>query len=118
MERLLLFGSRGFEGWGADRAGWAVLTREVMAFVMQVLGTRASRCTITMGKRNRSLHSGAAFTPNGPALFVVVVVAVNRLVGSHPESELLLLGPYKAAAAAARLTTLASARPKELMWVD
>jgi hypothetical protein len=43
--------------------------------------------------------------------------AANRLVGSHPESELLLLGPNKAAAAAARLTTVASAGPKELMWV-
>lgn len=70
-----------------------------MAFVMQVLGTRASRFMITMGKRNPSLRSGAAFTPNGPALDRSWASAVNRLVGSHPEGELLLLRPNKAAAA-------------------
>ena len=52
-----------------------------------------------MGKRNRSLHSGAAFTPNGPAFACSLASVANRLVGSHPESELLLLGPNKAAAA-------------------
>jgi len=89
-----------------------------MAFIMQVLGTRASRFKITMGKRNRSLHSGAAFTPNGRCPECFSRWLGNRLVGSHPESELLLLRSNKAAAAAARLTTVASAGPKELMWVD
>ena len=87
-----------------------------MAFGMQVLGTRVSRCMITMGKRNRSnafrrcIHAKRACVPS------LVGTAANRLVGSHPENEFLLLrGLHKVPAAVERLTTVASAGPKELV---
>jgi hypothetical protein len=88
-----------------------------MALVMQVLGTRASRFKITMGKRNPSFAFRRCIHAKRASICLWLASAANRLVGSHPESELLLLGPNKAAAAAARLTTIASAEPKELTWV-
>ena len=71
-----------------------------------------------MGKRNRSLLSGAAFTRNGPALSCNWQARPIDWSGVIRENELLLLGPNKAAAATARLTTVASAWLKELMSVD
>ena len=51
-----------------------------MRSFMQVLGTRHEwRCMITMGKHAVvRIASGAAFTPNGPAL-AGCVVAVKRI---------------------------------------
>ena len=63
-----------------------------MRSFMQVLGTRdRARCMITMGKHAIVISPGAAFTPNGPA-FVIDVVAVKRLVGSHPGKLLCAQG--------------------------
>jgi hypothetical protein len=62
-----------------------------MAFIMQVLGTRASRFTITMGKRNLSIAFRRCIHAKRTCAWLWLASAVNRLVGSHPESELLLL---------------------------
>ena len=86
-----------------------------MAFVMQVLGTRASRFMITMGKRNLSMHSDAPFTPNGPVLAVVAQARSIDWSGVIRKASSCFHWPNKAAVA--RLTTVALLRAKELMWV-